>query len=266
MAWLNQFNAEWFLLFTLILTRVSGLTMTAPAFGSKDVPVRIRVLLALALAVLVFPLQRNAAVDDPGTMLQYLALVGGELLIGAFLGLGVMLLLHGIELAGELIASTGGLMLADVYDPTADASIPIISRFFYFFSLSVFLCIGGHRLVMAGLLDTFQTIPPGRGLFSATIGDAFFTLLAQSFSLGLRVAAPAVTALLVTTLVMGLISRTVPQLNILIIGFGMNALLTLAVVALTLGTAAFAFQSQLESVLQTLLEALQASVRGEWFA
>jgi flagellar biosynthetic protein FliR len=266
MAWLHEINAEKFLLFTLILTRVSGLTMTAPAMGSKDVPVRIRALLALALAVLVFPLQRSAAVDDPGTTLNYLALVGGELLIGAFLGLGVMLLLQGLELAGELIASTGGLMLADVYDPTSDASVPIVSRFFFFFGLSIFLCIGGHRMVMAGLLDTFQAIPPGKGLFGAPVSDAFLTLLAQSFSLGLRVAAPAVVALLLTTLVMGLIGRTVPQLNILIIGFGLNALLIFAVLALTLGAAALAFQAQLEPALQTLLDALKTSVRGEWFA
>jgi flagellar biosynthetic protein FliR len=266
MTWLNEFNAGQFLLFTLILTRVSGLTVTAPLFGSKDVPLRVRALLALTLAVLVFPLQKNAAVEDPGTMLNYLALLGGELLIGAFLGLGVMLLFHGMELAGELIASTGGLMLADVFDPNSDSSVPIVSRFFFLFSLSVFLCIGGHRLVMAGLLDTFQAIPPGKGLFDASVHDAFLTLLTQSFALGLRVASPAVTALLLGMLVMGLIGRTVPQLNILIIGFGLNALLTFAVLALTLGAAAWAFQSQLEPALRTILQALQTAVRGEWFA
>jgi flagellar biosynthesis protein FliR len=266
MTWLNEFNAEKFLLFTLILTRVSGLTMTAPLFGSKDVPARIRVLLALALAVLVFPLQQNTAVKDPGTMLNYLALLGGEVLIGAFLGLGVMLLFHGMELAGELIASTGGLMLADVFDPTAETNVPILSRFFFLFSLSVFLCIGGHRQVMVGLLDTFQAIPPGKGLFNAPVNDALVALLAQSFSLGLRVAAPAMVALLLGMLVMGLIGRTVPQLNILIIGFGLNALLTFAVLALTLGAAAWTFQSQLDPALRTILEALQTTVRGKWFA
>jgi flagellar biosynthetic protein FliR len=266
MAWLSELNVEKFLLFTLIFTRVSGLMITAPAFGSKEVPMRIRALLALALAVLMFPLQRNASVDDPGTMLNYLALVSGELMIGACLGLGVMLILQGMELAGELIATTGGLMLADIYDPTQESSVPIVSQFFFLFSLSIFLCIGGHRQLMAGLLDTFQAIPPGQGVFTASIHDAFLALLTQSFSLGLRVAAPAVVALLSATLVLGLISRTVPQLNILIIGFGLNALLTIAMTALTLGAAAWAFQAQLEPALQTMLEALRTTVRGEWFA
>jgi flagellar biosynthesis protein FliR len=266
MDWLNYLNADKFIVFTLVITRVSGLTMTAPVYGIKDVPVRVRVLFALALAVLIMPSQWNAVVTYPGTTLNYLVLIGSELLIGVSLGLGIMLLFHGMELAGEVIGYVGGLMIAEAYDPNLDANTPIISRLLFLVSMSIFVCIGGHRLVMAGLLDTFKTIPPGDGFFSRSIVDAFVTLATESFSLGIRAAAPATIALLLATLVLGLIGRTVPQLNVLVIGFGLNSLLIFGSLALTLGAMAWAFQEQINPALELLLNAFGTPLRANWFS
>ena len=177
-----------------------------------------------------------------------------------------MILVHGMELAGEIIGYVGGLMIAEAYDPTSDMNTPILSRLFVLVSLSVFVCIGGHRLVMAGLLDTFQTIPPGNGIFSRSIADAFVTLMAQSFSLGIRAAAPATIALLLATLVLGLISRTVPQLNVLILGFGMNSLLIFGALALTLGGMVWVFQEQIQPAVELMLDALHTPLRQGWFS
>ncbi|MGD0653254.1 MAG: flagellar biosynthetic protein FliR [Thermoguttaceae bacterium] len=266
MDWVNQLNFDKFIVFTLVLTRVSSLTMTAPIYGSTDAPMRVRALLALALAVLIMPSQWNAAAPEPGNLLNYLVFVGGELIVGTCLGFGIMILVHGMELAGEIIGYVGGLMIAEAYDPTSDMNTPILSRLFTLVSLSIFVCIGGHRLVMAGLLDTFRTIPPGSGVFSRSIADAFVTLMAQSFSLGIRAAAPATIALLLATLVLGLISRTVPQLNVLILGFGLNSLLIFGALALTLGGVAWAFQEQIEPALEVLLDALHTPMRVGWLS
>jgi flagellar biosynthesis protein FliR len=266
MDWLNQFNADKFILFTLVLTRVSGLSMTAPVFGSKDVPMRVRALLALALALLIMPSQWNVSVPYPGNTLNYLVFIGGELVVGTCLGLGIMILIQGMELAGEVIGYVGGLMLAEAYDPSMDTNTPIISRLLFLVSVSIFVCIGGHRLVMAGLLDTFQTIPPGSGIFTRSIADAFVTLMTQSFSLGIRAAAPATIALLLATLVLGLISRTVPQLNVLVLGFGLNSLLIFGTLAITLGGMAWAFQEQIEPALKVMLDALNTPLQARWFS
>ncbi len=266
MDWLNQFNADKFILFTLVLTRVSGLTMTAPIYGAQEVPLRVRALLAFALALLLMPSQWNVVVPYPGTTLNYLVIIGGELVVGACLGLGIMFLIYGMELAGEMIGYVGGLMLAEAYDPSLDMNTPIISRLFYLISLSIFVCMGGHRLVMAGLLDTFQAIPPGQGVFSQSITDAFVTLATQSFSLAIRAAAPATIALLLATLILGLISRTVPQLNILLVGLGLNSLLVFGSLALTVGAIAWSFQEQIEPALEHLLDALHTPLHTEWLS
>jgi flagellar biosynthetic protein FliR len=266
MDWLTQVDLDKFIVFTLVFTRVSGLTMTAPIYGSTDAPARVRALLAFALALLIMPSQWNAAPPKPDNLLNYLVFVGGELIVGVCLGLGIMILVRGMELAGEIIGYVGGLMIAEAYDPTLDANTPVLSRLYVLVSLSIFACIGGHRLVMAGLLDTFRTIPPGSGLFSQSITDAFVTLLAQSFSLAIRAAAPATVALLLATLVLGLISRTVPQLNILILGFGLNSLLIFGAMALTLGGVTWAFREQIEPALEVLLDALHTPMRVGWLS
>jgi len=256
MSWLEQLDTEKFLLFTLVLTRVSGLTMTAPIYGTKDVPLQVRALLAVALAVLITPSQWDVPVVYPGNTLNYLVFLGAELLVGLCLGLGVVILFSGVLLAGQLIGRVGGMMLANVFDPSLEANVPTVARLMHLVALAVFVCIGGHRMVMTGLLDTFATIPPGSGAFPVSIGETFVVLLQQSFSLGIRAAVPVVLALLLSTMVMGLISRTLPQLNILMIGFGMNAMLGFAVLSLTLGAAIWAFQAQIEPVLDFLLEGL----------
>jgi len=256
MAWLGLVQIEKFLLFTLVLVRVSGLVMTAPIYGSRDVPMPVRALLAFALAVLIVPTQWHVSLADPGTAVGYLILVAGELLIGLCLGLGIVILFSGIQLAGELVGRVGGLMLADLFDPTFEADVPLFSRLLFLLSLAVFVCIGGHRMVMAGLLDTFTTIPVGEAAIPVSMSDTLGRLVTQSFLLGLRASAPAVTAVLLATLVMGLIGRTLPQLNILAVGFGLNGMLTFGVMALSLGAGVMIFQAQVTPSLDLLLEAL----------
>jgi flagellar biosynthetic protein FliR len=256
MDFLQQINLERFLLFTLVLTRVSGLTMTAPIYGTKQVPLQVRALFAVALAMLIAPTQWDVAIAHPGNTLNYLVLIGSELVIGVCLGLGTVILFSGVQLAGQMIGRISGLMLADVFDPNLETSVPTFSQLMFLVTLAVFVCIGGHRLVMGAMLDTFQAFPPGYAAFPESLGEALVNLVSESFRLGIRAGVPVVTALLLSTLVMGLISRTLPQLNILMVGFGMNSMLTFATLSLTLGAAVWVFQRELVPTLDTLVHAL----------
>lgn len=260
MEWLGQIDTGRFLLFTLVLVRVSALVVTAPIYGGSDVPPQVRALLAFALAVLVFPSQWGASTPRADGLVDYLILAGGEVLVGLCLGLGVTILFSGIHLAGETVGRMGGLMVADIFDPTLETNVPLLSRLMFLVTLAVFVCVGGHRIVMAGLLDTFQTIPPGSGPPAGSVAGALVAILSQSFALGVRAALPAVTALLLATVVMGLIGRTLPQLNILLIGFSLNSMLMFAAVALTLGAAVWVFQEQLQWAVEVVLEALSSPV------
>lgn len=253
---LAQLDAGTFILFTLVLTRVSALLMTAPIYGTPEVPLQVRALFALALSLVVFPTQWGTSLSVPGGFLEYALLLGSELAVGLALGLGVTILFSGIELAGHLIDQTSGLMLAEIFDPVQGANTSIISRFLYVITVLVFVSIGGHRIVMAGLLDTFQTIPAGTAAVPPSLAQLLVTLVAQSFSLGIRAAAPVVASVLLANLVLGLIARAVPQLNILLIGLGMNALLALGVLGISLGAAVWVFEDHLEPTVSAVVDGL----------
>ena len=263
MHWIANLDLHLLVVFTLVFTRISGLVMTAPIYGTSDTPTQVRALLAAALAMLVTPSQLAVTVSYPYAVLDYLVLIGGELVIGAALGLGVTILFSGTHLAGMLIARTAGLALGETYDPSTAEDLPDFSRLLFWISTAVFVTVGGHRMVMSGLLDTFAAIPPGQASHPPGISQALVVLVTQSLSLGVRAAAPVVAALLAGTLVMGLISRTLPQLNAMALGFGLNSFLTFGALALSLGAALWVFQEQLQPAMDTLLDGLSV-VSGRW--
>lgn len=254
----NQFAT-----FTLVLARVGALIMTAPIFGSKAVPMQARVLITLSITLLVTPLVAAQPPADMTNLLTYARYLASEALIGLLLGFGITLLLTGIQVTGQVISQLGGTALADVFDPTLDTNVSIFSQVFYFLTLAMFVLLDGHRLLIDALLDTYQWLPPGQASLGTTYVEALTTLLTQSFVLGIRAAAPAITALLLATLVLGLIGRTMPQINILAVGFGINSLLTLGCLSTTIGAIAWAFPQQAFWAIELIKEALYQSVEPQ---
>jgi flagellar biosynthetic protein FliR len=246
-----------FVVFTFVLARVSGMVMTAPMFGSSEVPTQIRALLAFALALVITPVQLAGQHVMPANLALYAVSLGGELLVGMLLGTGVMILLSGVQVAGQIISQMSGLSLADVFNPGFDQEVPVIANLLNLVTLAVFVIIGGHRLLVGAVLDTYSFMPLGHTNLPPSLGQLMATLLGESFSLAVRGAAPAIVALMLATVVLGLISRTLPQLNILAIGFGLNALVSFMVLAISIGAIAWLFQEQLEPAVQAIVDSLR---------
>lgn len=253
MTWLELLNPGLLVIFTLVLARVAGIVVTAPIYGGTEIPPQVRVLLAIALAMLVTPVQLARATNPPDTLVELGIVMAGESLIGVILGLGVLVLLSGMQLAGQIIAQMNGMSIGEVFNPQLDTNVPLFSQLLQFHALALFALLGGHRLVMGALLDTFETMPPGQALLGDSVLETCSTLMSQSLSLGIRVAAPATAALLLSNLILGIISRTLPQLNILSFGFGFSALITFFVLWMSMGNLEDVFAEQLEPMIETLL-------------
>jgi flagellar biosynthetic protein FliR len=245
--------------FVLVLTRISGLLMTAPFLSNRSAPLRVRAMLAVVLALFITPLQAQGAVPDPGTLINLVTLMIGEAIVGLSLGLGMLILFSGVQLTGYTLGQMSGAQLADAFDPTYDQSVPVHSQLLDLVTLAVFVTIGGHRELLDALLGTFKTLPLGGGGFEQSIAEAMLQVITESFTVGIRAAAPAIIALLASILILGLISRTLPQLNILAIGFSMNAFVMLAVVGMSLGGIVWVFQDQVSPTIDMLREAMHRS-------
>ena len=253
--------SEWFgdhmVLGVLILTRLSLLLMSMAAVG-VGVPKRVRALLAILITFLLLP---SVAAFTPvdslpriENLIDLTIAIAREGLIGMLIGLTVQLIITGMQLGGEAITSTGGMQLGDAVDPTTSSSMPSVARLVGLLVTSVMLAVGGHRLLMRLLLDSFRALPAGNIQFSETMMTLVIDQLSAGMIAGIRLAAPVIAALLLSNLVTGLVSRTLPQINVLAIGLSINALSMLVVLSLTIGSAGLIFQQELAEAARRLGE------------
>lgn len=252
MGELKNLTAQNPLLFALVLTRISSMLIAMPGIGI-GVPTRVRAALAVLLSLVTLSTLANSDAAGPTTAvhpIDFAMLLTHEVIIGLLIGTTVQIAVTGVQSAGEIISGTGGMGLASAIDPTTHAPMPTMAQLVGLLVVATLMAGGGHRLVIAALLDSFIAMPPGGARLAEPMLDLLISQLTDSLASGLRVAAPVLLALLLSNLVTGLISRTLPQLNVLAIGLSLNTLALLAVAALTIGSAGHLFQAELEAMIQ----------------
>lgn len=253
---LETFLVSRFMVFTLVLARISPLVGTAPMFDLLALPRQVKVVLAVTMSLLVTPVYLGGPLPAVDNLFVYLRLLASEVLIGLLIGLGINILFSGVQVAGQIVSQLSGMSLADVFNPGFNEDSPVFSQLFYLVAIAVFVGLGGHRQMTAALLDTFAAAPPGHAQLGNNFAEVILNILSQSFALGIRAAAPLLVALLLSNLVLGLISRTLPQINVIVVGFSVNALLAMGVLVLSVGAAAWTFQQPAMDVLEHVKAAL----------
>lgn len=234
----------------LIVGRIAGIVMFLPVIGGTTVPVRIRALLVFGLTILIGPAVPLPAYL-PDTLLSLGLAVGQELLLGVLMGLVVRAVFIGVETGATLIAQESGLAYGSIVDPMNGVEQTVLSVFYVQTASVVFLLIGGHRMVLGAALDTFRSLPllAGGGPLAAGV-DRVFDALLLGGELAIRVAAPVVAAMFLVNIVLGLLSRTVPQLNVTTIGFSLKGLVGFVLIALSLPAV---FEGTIDAFDQALL-------------
>ena len=208
------------------------------------------------MSALVTPLvlaDESVTLPRADTLIELGALAVGEVVIGLALGLGLMVVLSGVQLTGQIVGQMSGMALAEGVDPVFGSSASVFGQVFYFVATAVFVAAGGHRLLIEGLLDTFTVAPIGTMAPIDDLARGFIGLLGVGFELGVRASAPLLLALFMATLILGLISRTLPQINTIAVGFGLNSMLTLGVMTASIGAVAWTFQAPLASVIDSVV-------------
>jgi len=201
--------------------RVLALFSALPVLGQRSVPARVRVGLALLIVVAAqpsLPPMPEVALDSALAFV----LVAQNVLVGLTLGFAVRLVFAAVEFAGELVGLQMGLNYAGFFDPASGGQVTATGRFFGTLVGLLFIVINGHLLVVAAVVQSFRAFPVAPEPF------AFLRALqpqvwgAEVFALGLWIALPIVAMLLFVNLVLGVISRVAPQMNVFAIGFPMT--------------------------------------------
>jgi flagellar biosynthetic protein FliR len=241
--------------FALVASRLGGMLMFQPVLGAMAIPVNLRVLLVLGLAAIVTPFVGLPAAA-PDTITGLLLAMAAEILLGGIIGLAGVMCFLGLQWGGLLVSMEAGLAFGRIVDPTSEEDETVLGVFYLQMAIVLYLIIGGHRALVAACLDTFDTIPLLSDAGTAQHGpELLFRALAVSGQVAFRVAAPALLAMFLVNVALGFIGRTMPQLNILAVGFSVKAVVAFAIMAISLPTAAEAFIDATETVF-TWLNAL----------
>lgn len=213
--------------------RVLAVFSSAPIFSSRSVPMRTKVGLALVIALCVQPgLPEQAVISLTGP--NAFTAVVQQLAVGLAIGLAVRIVFSAIEMAGELVGLQMGLNFAGFFDPTTNSQTSTAGRLFGNMAMMLFVVLGGHLLLIQAIVASFHTFPVG-GHPLASLGTLrLHELGAVIFSYGLWIALPMIGMLLFINVVLGIISRIAPQMNVFAIGFPLTLSMGLIGIAVTL--------------------------------
>lgn len=199
----------------LVMARISGIFLSAPFFSRTAGPLRIKIVLILALTVVIFPLVSPWPHEGQGNLwlMGHAAVV--EVILGAIIGMLVHWVLMTVQVAGGVIGFQMGLSMAMVMDPTSGLQEGVLSNLLYLTGLLLFLSIDGHHLVLEGLTRSFHSLPLGSGLPEAgTLLEAGLAALLRMFKLALLISAPIIGVTKMLYLGMGLINKASPQIQV----------------------------------------------------
>ncbi len=210
----------------LVFMRVYGLMLFMPIFSSQTLPVSFRFYLVFAMTILLASVVPPPVVPA-ATMISMGVTMLGELAIGAVIGSLVQFVFAALQLAGQVAGTQLGLALAGISNPQFDDQAATTSVVYATIASLAFFITGLDREVFRVLLDTFEVIPLAQVAVEDTFLPFVMELFGQSMILAVRIAAPVTLALFLAELAMGFVGRTVPQLNILSVGFSVRILLGL---------------------------------------
>ncbi|RPH51303.1 MAG: flagellar biosynthetic protein FliR [Desulfobacteraceae bacterium] len=221
--------------FLFILIRVGIILFLLPFFNSRVIPVLTKAALSLILTVLLFPVSGPHIGNFPGTLWGMSGLIAGEFIIGMILGLLVQMFFEGVRMMGQLAGIETGFSIANVLDPQSGAQSSILSNMAYLISLVLFLILNGHHIILNAIRESFTIIQPG----SVNIGKQVFNGLLQSsgdmFVIAIQISAPVVAAVLFVQVAFGLITRLIPQMNVMVVAFPVQIVTGLLFFGISLG-------------------------------
>ncbi len=236
-----NFNLDEIERWLLMFFRIMSMLIVMPFYGFSAFPVRVRVALAFAVTVLLFPLHVGTELQlDPG-VLSFFGAVLKEAVIGLAIGMVGTFLFYGVQFAGQVIGHTMGFGIINVVDPQSQTNVPLLAQLLYFFVLMLFLLLGGHHFLMLAIDETFVKIPVGGGIFSPLLVEGFSRMSADIFAAGIKIGAPVLVTVLVTEFALGIIARTVPQVNVWLVGFPLKIGLGLITLGLSLPFIVYVF-------------------------
>ena len=234
--------------FAAVVFRFAGLMLFAPFLGSNRIPKPVKLMMAVVLAAGLFA-NGGPRVPIPDDVYTLTMGIGGEILFGFALGMAASLVFVGAQWAGEAVGQQMGLGIGQVFNPDAEVGGGVLEQAYFLLTLFIFLLIGGHRMLVAGVYESFEVLPPLTVGVDAHVLDVLVGLLVASCNMAIRLAAPMFAAMLTVDLCLGFVGKTMPQMNLLSAGLSLRALVGMGMVTFIVAVSGETISDELHHVL-----------------
>lgn len=218
----------------LVFSRISGIFLLTPIFGSKNIPVPLKIGLAGLLTIIATPIVSYSDKLNIINIYQLLYYMVFEFLIGLIFGFVALLILNSIYIAGVMVDRNIGFSIVSVMSPQDESEIPITANFYYIIALLVFLITDMHHTLIKAVIYSFKSVPLGYENINLLFIDKVAELLRISFVLGFKMAAPIIITIFVTNVLLGILSRAMPQMNVFMVGMPLKLLIGLITIFIVL--------------------------------
>jgi len=242
--------------FFWVLMRVSIIIFFLPLFGARGVPSLWKIGISMLIAIVLMPAVPKVS-GYPETAAQIIIAFLSEALLGLILALTVNMFFTSIQMAGHFMSFQMGFSMATIMDPQSGVQNSVLTEMMYILTILLFFTMDGHHIFLRALAASFQAAPPTGVVFDNSIAGILVKVSGNMFLTGLKLAAPMVIALFLSNLCLGIIARTVPQVNILMVGFPINICIGLIFLMMTFANIA----PFLSGLFKDMGEALMSLIR-----
>lgn len=221
--------------FLLIFFRIAAMVWTLPVLDNRSIPVLWKAGLAFSVSMLLFPVVEIDGQGVYNNVLHFTIGAVSEILLGVLIGLSVNLVLSGVQLAGQLAGFQMGFAISNVFDPMTGTQGSVIAQLYYLIAVLIFLAVDAHHIFIRGAVHSFQWLPVFGFGFGGGSAHQFLTdLSAAMFIIAVKIGAPVITALLLSTVALGLIARIVPQMNVFFVAMPLQIFIGLLFIMFSL--------------------------------
>ena len=220
-------------LFLFSLLRVSAILVTMPIIGNAFVPRQVKGGLSLLMTIIIYPaVQQDLSVVTLELFPLLLRMVA-EVIVGIMIGFTARFVFAGIQFAGDIIGFQMGFSIASIFDPSTSQQVSVVSEFQFMMAMIIFLFVDAHHIFLTAIVDSFRILHLHDLRFSGILFQRLVTLSGDVFVIAIKISAPIVAVLLFVNVGLGVIARTVPQINIFIVGIPLQIAVGLVFLGVT---------------------------------
>ena len=219
--------------FGLVLCRSAGIMLAAPVFSSVSLPIRTKAAFVALLSLVMYPFAAAHAPAPPTQVIGYVPIIVTELGLGLIMGLAASMVIASFQVAGAMMSQQIGLAMARIASPDTQVSSTAVSVFLGTFGLLLFLAVDGHHWFVEALAISYRDVPIGGVQWSNQASQAIMGGFSKMFLVALKAAAPVMGIMFILNVLLALLAKTVPEMNILLIGYPIKVFVGMTSLVLT---------------------------------